>query len=117
MPVTEQSQPEPENIFIPSVVPNVPKKLAPKCIEKAEWNDVYQKDEDEDATLIPELQKLHAAIDSKAKEFADVIKIGRTHLQDATPMTVGQEFGGWANLIERDIERLKMVLPGLILRR
>src|SRR5437764_8949784 len=55
--------------------------------------------------LVPELQKLHDAIDAKAKEFADVVKIGRTHLQDATPMTVGQEFGGWANLIERDLER------------
>src|SRR5881392_2161286 len=63
--------------------------------------------------LIPEIQKVHDAIDAKAKEFADVVKIGRTHLQDATPLTVGQEFGGWASLIERDIERLKMVLDGL----
>ena len=64
--------------------------------------------------LIPEVQKVHDAIDAKAKEFADVVKIGRTHLQDATPLTVGQEFGGWANLIERDIERLNLVLPGLL---
>ena len=64
--------------------------------------------------LIPEVQKVHDAIDAKAKEFADVVKIGRTHLQDATPLTVGQEFGGWANLIKRDIERLQMVLPGLL---
>ena len=63
--------------------------------------------------LIPEVQKVHDAIDAKAKEYADVVKIGRTHLQDATPMTVGQEFGGWASLVERDIERLRMVLPGL----
>ncbi len=63
--------------------------------------------------LIPEVQKVHDAIDDKAKEFADVVKIGRTHLQDATPMTVGQEFGGWASLIKRDIERLHLVLPGL----
>src|SRR5580765_2144364 len=63
--------------------------------------------------LIPEVQKVHDAIDAKAKEFADVVKIGRTHLQDATPLTVGQEFGGWANLIERDIERLNLSLPGL----
>src|SRR6187200_24491 len=63
--------------------------------------------------LIPEVQKVHDAIDAKAREFADVVKIGRTHLQDATPMTVGQEFGGWANLIARDVERLRMVLPGL----
>ena len=62
--------------------------------------------------LIPQIRILHDAIDAKAKEFADVVKIGRTHLQDATPVTVGQEFGGWASLIERDIERLQMVLKG-----
>ncbi|MBC8032055.1 MAG: class II fumarate hydratase [Pyrinomonadaceae bacterium] len=64
--------------------------------------------------LLPEIQNLHTAIDSKAKEFADVVKIGRTHLQDATPLTVGQEMSGWANLIERDIERLKFAMPGLL---
>ncbi len=63
--------------------------------------------------LIPEVQRLRDAIDRKAREFADVVKIGRTHLQDATPLTVGQEMGGWASLIERDVERLKLVLPGL----
>ncbi|MGI8654806.1 MAG: class II fumarate hydratase [Pyrinomonadaceae bacterium] len=63
--------------------------------------------------LIPEVQRLHDAIDAKAQEFADVVKIGRTHLQDATPLTVGQEMGGWASLIERDVERLNLVLPGL----
>lgn len=65
------------------------------------------------SALIPEVQNVHDAIDAKAKEFAGVVKIGRTHLQDATPLTVGQEFGGWANLVERDIERLRVVLPGL----
>jgi len=64
--------------------------------------------------LIPTVQIVHDAIDAKAKEFADVVKIGRTHLQDATPMTVGQEFGGWASLIERDITRLRQVLDGLL---
>jgi fumarate hydratase class II len=64
--------------------------------------------------LIPQIQKVHDAIDAKAREFADVVKIGRTHLQDATPLTVGQEFGGWASLIERDIERLKTVMSGLL---
>jgi fumarate hydratase class II len=64
--------------------------------------------------LIPEVQRVHDAIDAKAKEYADVVKIGRTHLQDATPMTVGQEMSGWASLIERDIERLKLTLPGLL---
>ncbi|MDQ1593211.1 MAG: fumarate hydratase, class, partial [Pyrinomonadaceae bacterium] len=63
--------------------------------------------------LIPEVERLHAAIDAKAKEYCDVVKIGRTHLQDATPLTVGQEMSGWASLVERDIERLRMVLPGL----
>ncbi|HWS86235.1 MAG TPA: class II fumarate hydratase [Pyrinomonadaceae bacterium] len=63
--------------------------------------------------LIPEVERLRAAIDAKAKEFCDVVKIGRTHLQDATPLTVGQEFGGWASLLERDIERLEAVMPGL----
>src|SRR5215218_3481645 len=63
--------------------------------------------------LIPEVERLRDALDAKAKEFADVVKIGRTHLQDATPLTVGQEFSGWANLVKRDIERLQLVLPGL----
>lgn len=65
------------------------------------------------SALIPEVQKVRTAIEAKAKEFSDVVKIGRTHLQDATPLTVGQEFGGWANLVKRDIERLNLVLPGL----
>nr|MDQ3744738.1 class II fumarate hydratase [Acidobacteriota bacterium] len=63
--------------------------------------------------LLPEVRRLREAIDAKAKEFADVVKVGRTHLQDATPLTVGQEFSGWASLLERDIERLEMALPGL----
>src|SRR6185295_7055121 len=64
--------------------------------------------------LIPRVQELHDAIAAKAKEFAGVVKIGRTHLQDATPLTVGQEMGGWASLVERDIDRLKAALPGLL---
>ena len=64
--------------------------------------------------LIPEVQKVGDAIKAKAKEFEGVVKIGRTHLQDATPVTVTQEFNGWANLIDRDVERMKMVLPGLM---
>ncbi|HEV2705326.1 MAG TPA: class II fumarate hydratase [Pyrinomonadaceae bacterium] len=61
--------------------------------------------------LIPEVQRLQEAIEAKAAEFSDVVKIGRTHLQDATPLTVGQEMSGWASLVERDIARLKMVVP------
>ncbi|HEX3248027.1 MAG TPA: class II fumarate hydratase [Pyrinomonadaceae bacterium] len=64
--------------------------------------------------LIPRVQQLHDAIAAKAHEFAGVVKIGRTHLQDATPLTVDQEMGGWASLIERDVERLKFAIPGLL---
>ncbi len=63
--------------------------------------------------LIPTIQRVYDAIDAKAKEFADVVKIGRTHLQDATPLTVGQEMSGWASLLARDIERLHHGLDGL----
>ena len=64
--------------------------------------------------MIPEVRKVSDAIKAKANEFEGVVKIGRTHLQDATPVTVSQEFGGWASLIDRDIDRLKLVLPGLM---
>src|SRR5690242_2538697 len=63
--------------------------------------------------LIPRVQEVHDAIDAKAKEFKDVVKIGRTHLQDATPLTVGQEMSGWASLLERDVVRLSEALAGL----
>jgi len=63
--------------------------------------------------LIPAVEHLRAASDAKAKQFATVVKIGRTHLQDATPITVGQEMSGWASLLERDIARLKESLSGL----
>src|SRR5437868_4595741 len=63
--------------------------------------------------LIPRVQEVYEAIDAKAKEFADVVKIGRTHLQDATPLTVGQEMSGWASLLERDIDRMNATLAGL----
>src|SRR6202451_2402330 len=63
--------------------------------------------------LIPAIQSVHDAIAAKAKEFDDVVKIGRTHLQDAVPLTFGHELGGWASLLERDIKRLEQVLGGL----
>jgi fumarate hydratase, class II len=63
--------------------------------------------------LIPALKNVQKALEAKAKKFADVVKIGRTHLQDAVPLTVGQEMSGWANMIERDIKRLELVLDGL----
>ena len=64
--------------------------------------------------LLPAIQAIHDAIAAKAEEFKDVVKIGRTHLQDATPLTVGQEMSGWASLIARDIDRLRMSLPGVL---
>ena len=64
--------------------------------------------------LIPQVKSVSDAIKAKAGEFEGVVKIGRTHLQDATPVTVTQEFNGWANLVDRDIERMRMVLPGLM---
>ena len=64
-------------------------------------------------TLIPALEHLHAAIEAKSKEFAHIVKIGRTHTQDATPLTLGQEFSGYAAQVAGGIERLKLVLGGL----
>src|ERR1700734_644117 len=63
--------------------------------------------------LIPAVNELRDALNAKAREFGDVVKIGRTHLMDATPLTVGQEMSGWVSQLDRDIDRLKMVLPGL----
>src|ERR1700745_1901595 len=63
--------------------------------------------------LIPAVIRLRDAIDAKAREFQDVVKIGRTHLMDATPLTVGQEMSGGVSLLDREIARLKLVLPGL----
>src|SRR5499433_1017366 len=63
--------------------------------------------------LIPAVKSVRDAIAAKAKEFQDVVKIGRTHLQDAVPLTISQEFGGWASLLDRDIKRLEQVLDGL----
>lgn len=61
--------------------------------------------------LIPALEELHAALDSKAQAFADIVKNGRTHLQDATPLTLGQEFSGYAKQIEYGIARIMATLP------
>jgi fumarate hydratase class II len=64
-------------------------------------------------TLVPAVQKLRDALDAKAKEFEPIVKIGRTHLMDATPLTLGQEFSGYVALLDADIKRLRMVLPDL----
>ena len=64
--------------------------------------------------LLPALTHLHAALDAKAKDWAHIIKIGRTHTQDATPVTLGQEFSGYAKQIENGIARIKLTLPALM---
>jgi fumarate hydratase class II len=64
--------------------------------------------------LLPALSHLHAALDAKAKAWADIIKIGRTHTQDATPVTLGQEFSGYAKQIENGIARIRQTLPALM---
>jgi fumarate hydratase class II len=63
--------------------------------------------------LIPAVERLRDTIDAKARRFGNVVKIGRTHLMDATPLTVGQEMSGWSSMLDRDVIRLKEVLPGL----
>ena len=64
--------------------------------------------------LLPALRHLHAALDAKAKAWADIIKIGRTHTQDATPVTLGQEFSGYAQQVENGIARIEDTLPALM---
>ncbi len=64
-------------------------------------------------SLIPALEHLQTALTAKQKEFAKIIKIGRTHLQDATPVTLGQEFSGYAQMVKNGIKRAKGVLPAV----
>jgi fumarate hydratase, class II len=61
--------------------------------------------------LLPGLEKLHHALAHKAQDFKEIIKIGRTHTQDATPLTLGQEFGGYAHQVASGIMRVKKILP------
>ena len=63
--------------------------------------------------LLPALQTLRNALNDKAESFADIIKIGRTHLQDATPLTLGQEFSGYVTMVENAISRAQGALPRL----
>jgi fumarate hydratase, class II len=63
--------------------------------------------------LVPALTMLHAALDAKAEAFRDIIKIGRTHLMDATPLTLGQEFSGYAHMVKNAIRRVEAALPAL----
>ncbi|MCZ6669967.1 MAG: class II fumarate hydratase [Acidobacteria bacterium] len=66
-----------------------------------------------DLRLLPPMRELEKALDGKAKEFDDVIKIGRTHLQDAVPIRLGQEFSGYARQVGKAVERLEMARPHL----
>ena len=63
--------------------------------------------------LIPGIKKLHDALDAKAKEYNDIIKIGRTHTQDATPLTLGQEFSGYVTQLKFSLDRIEATLPRL----
>lgn len=64
-------------------------------------------------TLLPGLEKLAAGLEQKSEEFKDIIKIGRTHTQDATPLTLGQEFSGYAHQVRQGIARVNACLPGI----
>jgi fumarate hydratase class II len=63
--------------------------------------------------LVPSVERLRDALDVKAKAYVDVVKIGRTHLMDAVPLTLGQEFSGYVAQLDADLDRLALILPGL----
>src|SRR5215468_3801798 len=63
--------------------------------------------------LVPAVKALHDAIDAKAQQWDDIVKIGRTHMQDATPITLGQEWSGYAGMLADDLERLNDALKGV----
>ena len=64
--------------------------------------------------LLPAVRELRDVLDAKATVFASIVKIGRTHLQDATPITLGQEFSGYVALLEADLVRIEVTLPGIM---
>src|SRR5271166_3466136 len=63
--------------------------------------------------LMPAVAALHAAIHTKAEAWSNIVKIGRTHMQDATPLTLGQEWSGYAAMLADDLERIEAALPGV----
>jgi fumarate hydratase class II len=65
-------------------------------------------------SLLPAVVRLRDALAARSRDFDDIVKIGRTHLQDAVPLTLGQEFSGYVAQLDADVERLHMVLPGLL---
>ncbi|VFP86810.1 Fumarate hydratase class II [Candidatus Erwinia haradaeae] len=64
--------------------------------------------------LIPSLETLHMTLHNKAKAFKDIVKIGRTHLQDATPLTLGQEISGWTSMLQHNLVHIHKSLPHLL---
>jgi fumarate hydratase class II len=64
--------------------------------------------------LLPALREMQSALETKSSDFADIVKIGRTHLQDATPLTLGQEFSGYACQIENGVRRVESALPRIL---
>jgi fumarate hydratase class II len=64
-------------------------------------------------SMIPQVEKLRDALDKKAQEWSGIVKVGRTHLQDATPITLGQEFSGYVSQLDRDVQRCRETLDGL----
>ncbi len=78
----------------------------PTAMHIAAAQEIYNK-------LLPALSHLRNALNDKSQAFKDIVKIGRTHLQDATPMTLGQEFSGYTKQIENGIRRMESVLPAL----
>ncbi|HEX5241433.1 MAG TPA: class II fumarate hydratase [Candidatus Limnocylindrales bacterium] len=66
-----------------------------------------------DDRLLPAVKELRDALDAKARDFAGIVKIGRTHLQDAVPLTLGQEFSGYVAQLDGDLARIQATLPGL----
>ena len=64
--------------------------------------------------LLPSLHKLIKGLSDKRDEFADIVKIGRTHTQDATPLTLGQEFGGYVAQLEYNVKRIEDCMSGIL---
>ena len=63
--------------------------------------------------LIPSVKRLRDTLAKKAAEFAGIVKIGRTHLMDATPLTLGQEFSGWVQMLDNGLKHVEQSLPSL----
>ena len=63
--------------------------------------------------LIPAVKQLHDALATKSREWDDIVKIGRTHMQDATPLTLGQEWSGYAGMLQDDLDRIDDALKGV----